>query len=509
MDKKIIFSLLGNALTAFSLTFAAPVAYSAVFMRSFWYAVVFAAVGILTFTVALKFRFLAQGHRRRLPLTSAAVALILIYPTIAVFAALPFLYFGYMSPLDSVLETVSDLTSAGISLLPSNAPYALRLWQSLLMWFGSLLFLVMLVSVMPEASGSFGMTLSLPGKQNFSPIFGQMLSLAARMIKVYTALTIFSVILFKLAGLDIWDSLLMAMRCISTGGGDYFPARENLYVGYAAAFTMILACGNFLFFYRLIITAVPPIEGKRYTFSDYGRYFRVLLNNILRNAKRFFSNTEVAATIGVIFLGVGLISFRTYVHEDFFDFNVIFRQTFFHVASFLSTTGIHLETFGEFSDFDKFLIYLMAIFGGCMGSVTGGLKMMRVIILVKEAAAELTKTIHPRMLVVIKVNKISVPSKIVGRILGFFFLACVTLFLCAAVLSLTGLKFSEAVAMSFACLTNLGIVPGLCESHHFLALPAAGEIFCMLILVTGRLEIFVLLIFVAGLINSRKSGEWH
>lgn len=510
MDKKIIFSLLGNVLFAFTATFAVPVFYAVIFMRDFLAAIFFVAVGVLVFAVERYFKKLATGHRRRLPLNSAACAMLLIYPTIAAFGFLPFIYFGSLPPVDAALETISDLTSAGISILPSSAPYVLRLWQSLLMWFGSLIFLVMLVSVMPEASGCFGMTLSLPGKQNFSPIFGQMLALAERMIKVYTALTIFSALIFKFVGLDFWDSILMAMRCISTGGGDFFPARENIYVEYAAAFTMILACGNFLFYYRLIVTAPPPIVQQDRKFFQHGvQYFRTFRQNIIRNVKRFYSNTEVKVISGTIFASVGLITFRMYLHGITLDGNIIFRQTFFHVASFLSTTGIHLETFGHLSDFDRFLIFMLAIFGGCMGSVTGGVKMMRVIVLAKIAAAELTKTIHPRMMTVINVNKISVPQEIVGRILGFFFLSCVTLFVCAFGLSLTGLHFSQAVAMAFSCLTNLGTLPGLCEPQNFLMLPVAGKIFCMLVLITGRLEIFVLLIFIAGLMARRNVGEWQ
>ena len=509
MDKKIIFSLLGNVLIAFSATFAVPIFYSAVFMRDFKCAIFFSAVGIGVFCVERILKKLGSGHRRRLPLISAATSMLLTYPAIAAFGFLPFLYFGSLPPVDAALETISNLTSAGISLLPNSAPYVLRLWQSVLMWFGSLIFLVMLVSVMPEVSGSFGMTLSLPGKQNFSPIFGQMLVLAERMIKVYTALTIFSVAIFKLAGLDFWDSILMAMRCISTGGGDFFPARENIYVEYAAAFTMILACGNFLFYHRLIVTAPPPIVKQKGNFLRRGiNYFQMLLKNIVRNVKRFFANSEVKVVIRIIFIGVILITFGMYRSEIILDGNVVLRQTFFHVASFLSTTGIHFETFGQLNDFDKFLIFTMAIFGGCMGSVTGGVKIMRVIVLAKIAAAELEKTIHPRMMTVIKVSNVAVPKKIIGRILGFFFLACITLFICAAVLSFTGLNFSQAVAMSFSCLTNLGTMPGLCEPENFLNLPLAGKIFCMLILIVGRLEIFVILIFVAGLISLRKVKEW-
>ena len=96
----------------------------------------------------------------------------------------------------------------------------------------------------------------------------------------------------------------------------------------------------------------------------------------------------------------------------------------------------------------------------------------------------------------------------VGRILGFFFLALVTMFICAAVLSFTGATFSEAVSMSIACLSNVGNLPGLCDADNFRSLAPFGKVFCMLILIVGRLEIFALLIAVAGIKLRRKKSNW-
>lgn len=509
MDKKIIFSLLSNVFIAFSAIFAVPIFYAAVFMKDFEVAIVFGVIGVCVIAAERALKYAGLKHRRRLPLLSAAATMLAVFPMVAAFGMLPFLYFGILPPIDSALETVADLTSAGISILPETSPYILRLWQSLLMWFGSLIFLVMLVTLMPEVSGNFGMTLSLHGGQNFSPIFGQMLQMAQRMIKVYTALTILSVGFFKLAGLDFWDSLLMAMRYISTGGGNYFPAHGNIFVEYAAIFTMILACGNFLFYHRLIITLPPPIIITKENFFRRGiNYFKTLYQNVLHNIKHFFNNSEVKFIALIIFLSTGWLTFTTYKQGIFTDGIAAFNYALFHVASFLSTTGIHLDSPKPLDEFNTFLIFFLAMFGGCMGSVTGGVKIMRAMVLMKLAAAELEKTIHPRMMTVLKVNKVIVPTEIIGRILGFFFLACITLFICAAGLSFTGLNFSEAVAMSFACLTNVGTLPGICDAENFLELPAAGKIFCMAILIIGRLEIFVLLIFIAGLISLRNVEKW-
>lgn len=509
MDKKIIFSLQGNVLVGFSLMFVVPLVYAAAFLRDVNVAGFFSLLGVVTFCSGISSARLGMRHKRRLPLVESAVSALLAYPIAAIFGAVPFWYSGWLPPVDAILETVSDLTSAGVSLLPNQAPYILRLWQSSLMWFGSLIFLVMLVTIMPEVSGCFGMELSLHGGQNFSPIFGQMNVMALRVMKVYAALTLIGVGLFKLAGLGGWDSLSMSMRCISTGGGDFFPAQGNPYVEIAAAFTMLMACGNFLFYHRLIATIPPPISAEQENIFRRGiNYVKIIKNNIGGGVKNFCTNSEVKVLAAVIFTSVVLLTFSTYRHGGLLDGSTACRHAFFHVVSFISTTGMHLPTLAAAHDFDRFLIFLMAIIGGCIGSVTGGLKVVRVIVLAKILAAELTKVMHPRMVVSIRVNKLSVPQKIMGRMLGFFFLACLTLFICAAVLSFMDLKFSEAVAMSAACLTNVGALPEICGAENFLGLPIAGKIFCMIILIVGRLEIFALLIAAAGVATRRNFKEW-
>ena len=510
MDKKIIFSLFGNMLTAFSAIFFLPIIFSVIEMKSLRLAIFFLALGIATAAAGIFFGRLGKNHKRKLPVAESATTLILSYPVLAIFGAMPFLVSGWLPTLDAFLETISDLTSAGISILPQNAPYIFRLWQSLLMWFGSLIFLIWLVTLMPEVGGCFGLDLSLHGGQIFSPMFGQMFLMAKKIGKVYATLTSISFLLFKIAGLNFWDSVLMSMRCISTGGGDFFAGRGNIFAEYAAAFTMLMACGNFLFYHRLIYT-LPPSDRQsdRNIFYRATDYLKRLKQNIFYNAKDFFTNSEVKAVGFIIFFCVAIIFVSNYVHENFVDGNAAFRYAFFHVISFMSTTGMSLASIDEAHDFDRFLIFMTAFFGGCIGSVTGGLKMMRVIILQKVFSAELKKVMHPHMVTNIRVNKISVPSNIVGRILSFFFLAALTLFVCSAVLSFSGTTFSDGVAMSITCLCNVGNLPGLCDPQDFLNLSEAGKIFCMLILIVGRMEIFALLILVASLKNFYKpKSKW-
>ena len=506
----MILQIQSQALLAFAVVTLLPIIYALIEFKAIDKAIFFASVGAFSIITGIVFQKLGTGRFQRAPITESAAAILLMYPLLAIFGCLPFALTGWLSPFDALLETIGDLTSAGLSLLPNDAPYLLLLWQSELMWLGSLLFLVMLVTVLPEVSGCFGINLSLQGGQGFSSVIGQMNSMSVRVIKVYAMLTAISFIVFKLAGLNEWDSLLMAMRCISTGGGDFFPEGQSVYVEYAAVFVMLLACGNFLLYHRVIYTMLPPrLEFGLNYFTRLKQYFSRFKRTAINNVKLVFAGEEIKVLYGGIFFAMIILMFRTFLQEIYFDGNETFRRSLFYIVSFVSTTGITLnDNAASIYDFDKFFIFLMSLVGGCIGSVTGGFKVVRLIILIKITAAEIKKTIHPNMMTAIRVGDVPVPMRTVGRILGFFFLWLVTVFICAAVLSFTGVTFSKAVSMSVACLSTVGNVPGLCDEENFIALSNFGKLFCMIILIVGRLEIFALLIALASIKFSRKKSNW-
>ena len=510
MNFKMILRIQSQALLTFAATLLLPVAYTVIEFGALDTTIFFATIGLLSVGAGIIFRRFGVGRFQRAPVSESATAILLMYPIIAAFGCLPFVLTGWLSPLDALLETIGDLTSAGLSILPHNAPYLLRLWQSSLMWLGSLLFLIMLVTVLPEVSGCFGISLSLQGGQGFSSVIGQMNLMSTRVIKVYSTLTAVSFVAFKLAGLGIWDSLLMAMRCISTGGGDFFPSAESVYVEYAAIFVMLLACGNFLLYHRVIYTLLPPrVEFGLNYFTRLKQYFSRLKRTFFGNVKILFVNEEAKVLYAAIFCAMLILMFRVFWQEIYVDGNEAFYESLFYVVSFMSTTGIIIDASAtNVHDFDKFFIFLMALAGGCIGSVTGGFKIIRLIVLVKITAAQIRKTIHPRMMTAVRVSNSPVPMQIVGRILGYFFLAIVTMFICAAFLSLAGETFSQAVSISVVCLSTVGNLPGLCDAETFRNLSAFGKIFCMIILIVGRLEIFALLISLAGIKFRRKKSNW-
>ncbi len=509
MKGKIIFHFYGQVLTAFSPVFLLPAIYAAVMMKSPRISIMFLAVGLLTAGAGIIFWYFSGKQTRRLPVFESSITLLTVYPIVSIFGVVPFVFVGHISPINALLETVSDFTSAGLSILPEGEPYVLLLWQSLLMWFGSLIFLILLVTVIPEVNGNFGTALSLGRGKNFSPMFGQMSDIAGRVIKTYFILTGAGFIFFKLAGLKFWDSLLMSLRCISTGGGDFFPGRGNLYVEYAACAVMILACGNFLLYSETLNKIFSPLSQiKSFKQIQSAEFVKNFSNEFFSALKVFFTNSEVKVFAVGICLCTSLFLASVFGRDGIGDGNDAFRYALFHVVSFASTTGITISDITTTHDFGKFLIFAAAICGGSIGSATGGIKIMRILILLRFTGAEIKKTLHPRMVTGVSINKTPIPGDYVSGIFGFFFLSALTLFVCAGILSMDNLIFSEAVAMTAACLTNVGSLPGLCGAENFLQLSIFGKFFCMIILIVGRVEIFALPVAIAGLKNLRLKKSW-
>ena len=464
MDAKLLYFFLGRAACLEGVLYLLTILYALAHAEEDW--IFFFALASLNIGLGAVLSYQGKGHRNRVGILEAACLMVFLWAFLALLGALPFFLTGWLLPLDAFLEATSDVTAVGLSLLPQDAPYVLKLWQGCLMWMGSLCFIFILVTILPLVSGCFGMELSIQQEQAFSPMLGRMAQTARKTVSVYGILTLLSFFLFLLSGLMPWDALQMAMRCISTGGGDFFPGRGNYYAEQAAMLSMLLAGGNLLLYLRAMTQRSPAC---------------------------LFHDSEVRVFFQLV-IAAGLAVALHLYHADRYHGGPSLHYGFFHMLSFLSTTGLEATALEYWPDFDIFFLLLLVFIGGCMGSSTGGLKIIRILILFKIAAAETRRTLHPHMITNIRISNISIPKKIIGRILSFFFLYLLVFFLFAVFLSMSGTDLSVAVSMSFACMTGIGHIPTLCHADTFRQLPAVMKLLCCFIMSVGRMEIFAFLL---------------
>lgn len=419
-----------------------------------------------------------KNHPARMELMDAVALLVFVWPLAAAAGAVPFVLSGALNPVDALFESVSSITSTGISFLGADAPYALQLWRSIIAWLGSLSFVILLVTVMPAVCGSFGLVLTYEHSLSFSPLLVRMKRSAWQATRIYAGLTAVSLLLFYGAGLGPIDALSLAMMSLSTGGGADHPVfmrHDNPWLELAAVFSMLLACGNFLLYRQAI---------RR-------RDFRLV-----------WRDTELRLFFLLLLL-FGLAISGHLWYAGVYDLADSLRYGFFEVVSFSSTSGFMAAPVAAWPDFDRFLLLLLVFIGGCIGSLTGGLKIKRFVILFRMTFSEMKRTLHPHMVERIRVGTETVSMRIVGNILCYFFLQVAVFYVFTTLLSLSDITLPEAVGLGVGMLSSVGTASGLYGFDTYAHLAPGFKLLCCFFMIVGRMEIFALLLWLGG----RRTAE--
>lgn len=468
MNQALMMYLLGRVSAIMTVSLLLPIAYCA--SEGKGEGLVFFLVFLLMCGATGGLVVEGRMNKRQLSVRDAAQFMFLLWFFLIFFGMLPFLAAGELGATEALFESVSALTTTGVSLLSQDASFVMWLWRGMLGWLGGACFLVMLVTVMHQVSGCFGMELAFRRTMSFSSMMKPMERLSLQSLGVYGGITLFSWLLYVLSGLPPSEGVVAAMLTVSTTGGrdvfDWFGEDGNPWPECTAALTMFLVCGNLLRYWRTF---------QRRDFRDYYR------------------NPETRFFCTVVFLFGAWMTFHLWYHGHY-DFFASLRQAFFHVLSFASTTGFSSSVIREWPDLELFLLFLLAFMGGCIGSPTGGLKAMRFLVLFKLMTIEVRRSLHPHMVANAVVGTDSVPAKTAGRILGFFFLYSAAFFLFVLLFSLSGIRMSEAVGLAVAGFTSIGTSLGLAGREAFSSMPDAVKILGCLFMILARIEIFAVLV---------------
>lgn len=412
-----------------------------------------------------------RRHSKQLGVAGGAWYMVLVWVMLGGVGMLPYLFSGALPVADAFFESISAYTTVGLSCAVGPAgdvPRSLVLWHGLMEWLGGLNFILLMVTIIPQVSGCFGLTLSVHQSISFSPMLGRM-DIAARQVgKIYAAITVLSILAYLLAGLSLFDACTSAFRSISTSGDAPFSFMSggNPALEWACAFSMLLACGNFLLYWK-----------------SFER----------RDLRSAFQDTELRVFLGVLLGTALLVSFHLW-KMGVYDGADSLRFGFFHVLSFYSTSGFITADVSAWPDFDKFILLLIVFVGGCIGSATGGLRIMRFIVLFKIAAQEMRHLLHPRMVISLKVSGVPVDMKIISRVLSYFFLFMAVFFVSTIIISLSGMTPLQSMGVAAGCLTSAGATAHLFGVVEFSAEPAWLKAYCAFLMILGRLEIFSFLI---------------
>ena len=303
---------------------------------------------------------------------------------------------------------------------------------------------------------------------------------AAQILCVYGGLlAVFFLVLLAL-GMAPMRAFVVVCATVSTAGSGLsgaFGGEGNGLLQAAATLMMLVAGGNFLLYFKAWARRSPGL-----LFRD--------------TALRMEWKVALAASALV---ALHLSATGTYGLTD------AVRQGVFHVVSFFTTAGFHEDAVAAWPDFDRSVLFLLACTGACIGSPAGGLKVVRILVLARLALGELRRTLHPRMIVSVRLDGLPVPDKVIGRILAFFFLFIAALTLGALALSATGVQVLPAFGLAAGCLTGAGSLAPLLGCPPAAALDPAAKVIACVLMVVGRAEIFaVFLLAAAGTEEARK-----
>ncbi|MGL5786431.1 MAG: TrkH family potassium uptake protein [Bacteroidales bacterium] len=391
------------------------------------------------------------------------------------FGMLPFILSKSIpSVTDAFFETMSGFTTTGASILNDidSLPHGILFWRSIIQWLGGMGVIVFTLALLPRLGVAGGVQLfnsEAPGltHDKLSPRIDQT---AKRLWGMYLVITIACAALLCAGPMNLFDSICHAFTTMATGGFSTKQASiaywDSAYVEYIITMFMFIAGTNFTLVY----------------FFLKGNFRKAVKDEEFR----FYASVVIVTTIIIV---VGLMA--TGIMKEF---EPTFRMALFQVVSLLTTTGFATADFIPWGTFFWVLMLIIMLPGGSAGSTSGGMKLVRVLVLTKNTFNEFKRQVHPNAVLPVRINKEVVPYELVTKVLAFMFIYLMIILVSSLILAGLGTGFEESIGSVITCISNVG--PGLGEtgpSGNFSSLHPFAKWFLSFIMLVGRLELFTVL----------------
>jgi trk system potassium uptake protein len=431
----------------------------------------------ITFLTGAVIWWPARKEKAELKTRDGFLITVLFWSVLGLFGAIPlvFTHAAWDTYTDAIFESVSGLTTTGATTVAKgldDLPHALNFYRAQLHWLGGMGIIVLAVAVLPML-GVGGMQLyraETPGPMKNSKLTPRITETARVLWLVYAGLTAVCGITYWALGMDPFDALCHAFSTMSTGG---FSTRDAS-IGYwndpvleaAVIFFMFIAAANFALHFLAMRRIAPRVYWRD---AEFRAYLLVLIG-----------------------LAV-LVCVPLYVEGVYDHPLTALRYGLFTLVAYATDSGFAITDPTPWPSYLPAMIVLTGLVVGCSGSTAGGVKMIRLLLFVKQALREMQKLLHPSAELPIKLNGRVVPNDIVYAVGGFFSVYVGLVIVLTFVMMTTGLEPLIAFSAVAAALGNLG--PGLGEvASNVSAVSTAGKWVMIFAMLLGRLEIFTLLI---------------
>lgn len=427
----------------------------------------------------------SRGGNRMFSAQEGFAATGLSWIFMSAFGALPFFLSGQIpSYVDAFFEMVSGFTTTGASILTDVEALSRcnLFWRSFSHWLGGMGVLVFLLAVVPGARKNGGTGIYLMRAESPGPSVDKLTphlrQTAMILYGIYILLTALCIVCLLLGGMPVFDSFCIAFGTAGTGG---FAIKNS-------------SMGGYSYFLQTVVTVFMFLFGV-----NFSLYYMLLL----RKFKAVFKNEELRLYFGIAAGSIVLITInisRMYntVYESV-------HHAAFQVVSIMTTTGYGTVDFEQWPAFSKAILLSLMFIGASAGSTGGGLKVSRVLLLMKSIRRTIRKALHPRRVQPVYMDGRAVSEEVCDNVNAYLAIYCVILVLSFAIISVDGFSIGTNFSAVASCFNNIG--PGfelVGATQNFSIYSDLSKIILSLDMLLGRLEIFPLLLLLSPDTWSRR-----
>ncbi|MBQ3218980.1 MAG: TrkH family potassium uptake protein [Clostridia bacterium] len=473
MNYKMVLSILGRAMLIEAVLLLFPMLVGVIYAENTYMSFLVPIVGLIA--IGLPFSLL-KIKDKSIYAKEGFVIVALSWIILSLVGAVPFVISGAIpNYVDALFETVSGFTTTGASVVSDveSLPNSLLFWRSFTHFVGGMGILVFVLAILPKYDSG---VMHVFRAESPGPSVGKLVSkltFTARILyAIYIGMTVIMIVFLACGKMPIFDSVLHAFSTAGTGG---FGTKNNSIAYYDSAYLeMVIAVFMLLFS------------------INFNVFYLILIGNF----KKALKCEELRAYL--IIIVVATITIALNILSSCISFADALRYSFFQVTSISSTTGFSSADFDKWPALSKAVIIVLMIIGACGGSTGGGIKVSRLVILVKSAFADVKRLIHPRAVVSVKFEGQLLDKETERNVHTYFILWILIVALCTVLLCIDVNDFMTNFSATLSCIGNIG--PGfnlVGPTLNFGLYTSYSKILLSVVMLFGRLEIFPMLILFA------------
>lgn len=470
MNYRMILHTLGKILIVEAILMLLPLLVSVGYKEGTYYSF------LITISLLLVFGFLLSIKRPKETKIYAKEGFVIVglaWILISLFGALPFVISKEIpNYIDALFETISGFTTTGASILTDveKMSKGMLFWRSFTHWIGGMGVLVFVLAILPNSETS----MHLLRAESPGPQVGKLVSkvkFTARILYgIYIAMTLVQIIFLVCGGMNLFDSTLISFGTAGTGG---FGIKNDSIASYSVYSQIVI--GIFMLLFGI----------------NFNLYYLIIIGQV----RQAFKSEELRWYVGIVFVSVITIAVNIfYTVDTITSFSLALKESFFQVSSIITTTGFVTTNYDLWPSISKTILVILMFVGACAGSTGGGIKVSRLIILIKSIRREVKNLLHPKCVQVIKFEEKTLDENVTKSITNYFALMICLFVVFLLIISIDGFSLTTNFTAVAACINNVG--PGLDivgPIGNYSAFSEISKVALSISMLIGRLEIFPIL----------------